>query len=62
MAAGSRDNDKEPAFQGGSQPVAESPPEVPTGGRTVAQTIVIVLAVLVVLAGLIWILVPFGAT
>lgn len=63
MAAGSRDRDEDPPFEGGSQPVPESPPEMPGPGRSVTQTLVIVLAVLTVLAGLIWLLVPiFGAS
>jgi hypothetical protein len=62
MAAGSRDKDRDPPFEGGAQPVPESPPEMPGPGRGAAQTIVIILAVLAVLAGLIWFLVPlFGA-
>jgi hypothetical protein len=50
----------DPPYEGGAQPVPERPPEVPTGGRTVGQVIVLVIAALVVLAGLAWILVPFG--
>lgn len=61
MAAGSGDRDREPPFEGGSQPVKEAPPEMPGGGRTAAQTVVIVLAVLVVLAGLAWFLIPVAA-
>jgi hypothetical protein len=50
----------DPPYEGGAQPVPERPAEVPTGGRTVGQVIVIAIAVLVVLAALAWILVPFG--
>jgi len=50
----------EPPFEGGSQPVQEKPGEVPGSGRTVVQTIVVVIAVLVFLAALLWIVVPFG--
>ncbi len=50
----------DPPFEGGSQPVEEHPPEMPSGGRGVGQTIVIAVAVLVVLAAVLWILVPFG--
>lgn len=50
----------EPPFEGGSQPVPERRAEMPTGGRTAAQTVVIGIGVLVVLAALLWILVPFG--
>jgi hypothetical protein len=58
MAAGSRDDSREPPYEGGAQPVPEHPPEVPGPGRSVVQTIVIVIAVLVVLAALIWFLGP----
>jgi hypothetical protein len=61
MADGERSDRGEPPFEGGSQPVHESRQEVPGGGRTAMQTIVIVLAVLVVLAGLIWFLIPAAA-
>lgn len=50
---------EEPPFEGGSQPVKERPPEKPTG-RGAAQTVVVVIGVLVVLAALLWLLVPFG--
>jgi hypothetical protein len=61
MAAGSRDNRREePAFEGGSQPVPESAPEMPGPGRSAMQIVVIVIAVLVVLAALVWIFVPLG--
>lgn len=52
--------EKEPPFEGGSQPVPEHQPEIPSGGRSVLQTVVIVIGVLAVLAAAIWILVPFG--
>jgi hypothetical protein len=61
MAAGSRDSGKEPPFEGGAQPVPEHPPEMPQNGRSVVQTIVIILAVLAVVAALLWIVVPFSA-
>jgi hypothetical protein len=48
------DSDNEPPFQGGSQPVKEHPPEVPGPGRTIGQTLVVVLSVLVLLSGLAW--------
>ena len=47
---------EEPPYEGGSQPVRESPPEVPHGGRTVGQVVVLVIAALVVIAGLVWFL------
>lgn len=52
--------DEEPPFEGGAQPVRERPPEVPTQGRSVMQMVVVVIGVLVVLAALLWIVVPFG--
>jgi hypothetical protein len=58
MAAGSRDNDREPPFEGGSQPVQESRPEMPGPGRSAMQWVVIAIAVLVVIFALLWILVP----
>lgn len=56
------ERDREPPFEGGSQPVPEHRPEVATGGRTVGQTVIIVVGVLVVLAGILWLVVPFGAS
>lgn len=55
------EREKEPPFDGGSQPVPERPPEQASGARTVGQTVVIVVGVLVVLAGILWLVVPFGA-
>lgn len=54
------EGDREPPFEGGSQPVRERPPEVAGGGRTVAQTVVIVVGALVVLAAILWLVVPFS--
>lgn len=51
---------KDRPFEGGAQPVREHPPEVPSAGRTVSQTIVIAVVILVVLAGILWVVVPFG--
>jgi hypothetical protein len=48
------ENREEPPFEGGAQPVPEHPPEVPGPGRTAGQVVVIVLAVLVLLAGLVF--------
>lgn len=53
---------EEPPFEGGSQPVPENPPETPTRARSVGQTVVIVVGVLVLLAALLWLVVPFGAS
>ncbi len=51
---------EDPPFEGGAQPVKERPPEVPGGGRSVMQTVVIVIGVLALLAALIWIVVPLA--
>lgn len=51
---------QEPPFEGGSQPVPEHPPEMPSGGRSVMQTVVLIVGVLVILAAVLWLLVPFG--
>jgi hypothetical protein len=56
-----RDSGKEPPFEGGSQPVAEHRPEVPGQGRSVIQTVVIIIAVIAILAALVWVFVPFSA-
>jgi hypothetical protein len=48
-------------FQGGAQPVTERPPEAPVPGWNVAQTIVVIVAVLAVAAALVWVLVPLGS-
>lgn len=53
-----KEREGEPQFEGGAQPVPEHPPEMPGGGRTGMQVVVVVIGVLVVLAGLAWILVP----
>lgn len=50
---------QDPPFEHGAQPVPERAPEVPSGGRTVMQTVVIVIGVLAVLAGLIYLLSRF---
>lgn len=55
------ERNEDPPFEGGSQPVAEHPPEVATAGRSVMQTVVVVIAVLVALAAILWLLVPLGA-
>lgn len=47
-------SEKEPPFQGGSQPVKEHASEVPGPGRSVAQGLVLVLGAVVLLAGLMW--------
>lgn len=50
--------EKDPPFEGGSQPVTEHPTGIKGGGRGAAQTLVIVLAALLLLAALAWFLVP----
>jgi hypothetical protein len=50
--------DREPPFEGGSQPVQHVKDEVPRGGRSVGQTVAVVLGVLAVLAALVWFLSP----
>ena len=52
---------EEPPFEGGSQPVPENPPETAGRGRSAAQTVVVVVGVLILLAAILWLLVPFGA-
>lgn len=54
-------NDREPPFEGGSQPVGEHRAEVPGAGRSVMQTVVIVIALLAAVAGLLWLLVPLAS-
>lgn len=45
----------------GSAPVEEHPPESPGPGRSVVQYLVIGLGALIVLAALLWLLLPLGA-
>ena len=56
----SEEKGEERPFEGGAQPVAEHRAEVPRGGRAVGQTVVIAMVVLVVVAAVLWLLVPFG--
>jgi hypothetical protein len=46
----------------GTEPMREHPPESPGPGRTAMQVLVIVVGALVLLAGLLWLLIPFGAS
>ena len=55
------DSRRDPPFEGGSQPVTEHPPEVPTAGRSVLQWVVIAIAAMVVLAGLLYVVGLAGA-
>lgn len=49
------EHDREPPYIGGAQPVNEHPTPVPTGGgRGAMQTVVVVIAVLVVIAAVMW--------
>jgi hypothetical protein len=52
------DRDEEPPFEGGAQPVKEHPTGIRGGGRGAIQTVVVVVAALVVLAALLWFAVP----
>jgi hypothetical protein len=52
------ESEREPPFEGGTQPVPEHPPEMPQGGRSAMQVVVLVVGGLVVLAGLAWLLMP----
>ena len=45
----------DPPFEGGSQPVPERPPEVPSGGRSVMQTIVLIVAGLSIVAAVVYV-------
>lgn len=56
-----KDPGREAPFEGGSQPVREHPPEVPTAGRSVLQWVVIVVSALVVLAGVLYVAGRAGA-
>ncbi|MEW5928680.1 MAG: hypothetical protein AB1941_14525 [Gemmatimonadota bacterium] len=54
--------DREPPFEGGSQPVPHVKDEVPTkGGRSVGQTVAVVLGVVAVVGAAIWFLSPLLA-
>lgn len=46
----------------GSQPVREHPPENPGAARAGAQYVVIAIGVLIILAALLWLLLPFGSS
>jgi hypothetical protein len=53
--------DRDPPFEGGSQPVPHVKDEVPTRGRSVGQGVAVVLGVLAVLAAAVWFLSPILA-
>ncbi|HEX7243613.1 MAG TPA: hypothetical protein VF263_25225 [Longimicrobiaceae bacterium] len=46
--------DRDPPFEGGSQPVQQKPDPVPGPGRGFGQVFVIVLSVLAVAAAVVW--------
>lgn len=48
-------------FEGGSQPVTEHPAEVPTAGRSVMQTAVVIIAILAIVAAVLWLFVPLAS-
>jgi hypothetical protein len=50
--------DRDPPFEGGSQPVPHTPPEVPTGGRSAMQIVVVAIGALVLIGTLIMLVVP----
>ncbi|MEX2583963.1 MAG: hypothetical protein WD766_11845 [Gemmatimonadota bacterium] len=51
---------EDPPFEGGSQPVPERPTKTPTGGRAAVQTVIVAIAILVLVAAILWLIVPFG--
>ena len=53
--------DRDPPFEGGSQPVPHVKDEVPTKGRSVGQGVVVVLGVIALLGAAIWLLSPILA-
>jgi hypothetical protein len=48
------DSQREPPFEGGSQPVPEHPPEVPGPGRSVMQIVVFAIALIVILGSVVF--------
>lgn len=56
------DQEDRTARDDGSEPVEEHPPESPGPGRTGAQYAVIALGALILIAALLWLVLPFGAT
>lgn len=51
-------NNEEPPFVGGSQPVEHKPDPMPQAGRSGAQVVVIAIAVIAIVAGIAWVVVP----
>jgi hypothetical protein len=52
------DKQVEPPFEGGSQPVEEHATGIRGGGRGAVQVVVVAVAVLLVLAAVLWFAVP----
>ena len=51
---------EEPPFDGGAQPVKETPPEVPSPGRSATQVVVMAVSALVVVAALLYLFARVG--
>ena len=51
-------NDEEPPYVGGSQPVKHKQDPMPSEARSGGQIVVIAIAVIAVIAGLAWVVVP----
>ena len=51
-------NDEEPPYVGGSQPVKHKQDPMPSQGRSGGQMVVLAIAVIAVIAGLAWVVVP----
>jgi hypothetical protein len=54
--------DREPPWEGGSQPVPHVKDEVPTKGRSVGQVVVVLLGVVALVGCAIWFLSPILAS
>lgn len=54
--------DRDPPFEGGSQPVPHVKDEVPTKGRSVGQVVVVLVGVLALVGCAIWLLSPILAS
>ena len=51
-------DDDDPPFDHGSQPVVERPTEPPGTGSAISQTIIYIIGAVVLIAALLWLLVP----
>ncbi|HEX5726729.1 MAG TPA: hypothetical protein VFX98_14735 [Longimicrobiaceae bacterium] len=47
-------SDREPPFEGGSQPVPQRPPDMPSGRRSAGPFLIVLVTVLILLSGLVW--------